>query len=168
MKKNDSKNDNRPIRFIKDTLDDDKIENIFEILSSIDSDTILYFSSQGGLDTYAELIIEILNKNSNFIELVAYGPLSSNGFEVFERFKGRKRLMPTTFGMIHLGDFQISARKINDTTYQDFILKKFVDEKNEEIIKKYTPYLSTEEIDSLRKGNDIWLDYERLKKIFKL
>jgi hypothetical protein len=162
------KTDNRPIKIIKDNLEDEWIENIFDVLNSIDCETILYFSSQGGVDAYAEVVIEILNNNTNLIELVGYGPLASNGFEVFSRFKGKKRLLPTAIGMIHLGDFPISARKRKDTTYQDFILSKFVDDKNKEQINKYSPFLSKEEINSLEKGGEVWVSYERMKKIFNV
>jgi len=163
--------DNSPFIFIKGGIENEDIDKLIEKLSVIptsDMITTVYFSCEGGPDIYAEVVIDILNNNKNLVELVAYGVLASNGLEIFRNFKGKKKLLPTVLGMIHNGDFPMSIRNSMNKFSEEVLLKEYIEIKNKKVISYYSKFLTKEELEVIEKGGDVWLNYERLKEIFKV
>lgn len=81
-------------------LDGDVAEEMVSLVSGDISGETVYINSPGGHISDMFVILDLLN-NGGINELVAVGEVSSAAFFIFIFFKGRKRVMPLTTGMLH-------------------------------------------------------------------
>lgn len=81
---------------------DKLIASIEDIKINYSDATIqFYFSSTGGENTATSILQDFLKDFTDCLILIGYDKLFSNGFDVFYKYSGEKRLLSDTFGMVH-------------------------------------------------------------------
>jgi ATP-dependent protease ClpP protease subunit len=131
---------------------------------------LIYFSSNGG-DTYsAEAIIDIINAYADRIVLTAYGDLHSAGFNIFFRCNCQRQLLPKVNSIVHLT--RITTTFIgNKDNWEKLDSKNTIEfaEKAKETFLQFIKGLgfTKKEISTVAKGEDLYLDYERLTQLLQ-
>ncbi|MEA2096585.1 MAG: ATP-dependent Clp protease proteolytic subunit [Candidatus Cloacimonadota bacterium] len=146
------------------------LTHIHRIIKQIDESKILiYFSSNGGSFTHADLMLNYINSMKDNIILLAFHQISSAAFKVFFEFRGQKDIMDNTFSVIHKGSKNILARDLDNTDSFDFFMtNKMMPVMNKQVIKLYKSIgLSKTELKKIDNGKDLMLHTERLCKILR-
>lgn len=151
-------------------LTDINIEN-FEKLQgflneNLNNDVILYLNSDGGnpdmVPSYKNLIE--LNKCS----LIASEKICSAALDLFLLTNTPRKILDTTWGLFHQ-----AIRKGMSTDYEGKVL---IDKSYKKLISEYNPNfhlveelleISKKEMSNYKKGEDLYLNTERLKKSLK-
>lgn len=133
-----------------------------------DDNLAIYFSSpEGGSSDVAEAIIDLINKNKEYVGLVFYGENFSAGMCVLLRAECKKYLLPDTKGMYHFAwqEMIISEGGKPSDGYDIFSLKEMKKSKLRSIEYLKTTKLSPKEINDINKGKDVYFSFDRLLEI---
>lgn len=152
---------------LNDTITARRIKGLIKSIELCKSKNInLYLCSDGGETWMADVFIDFTHRINKKINLIGVGKMSSACVHVFMEAKGKKLLQPHTIAMIHFSTFSPESRLLLDRKSHDSILSTSTKNANEERLQKYIKMigLSDKEISFLRKGGDLMIDYERLKK----
>jgi len=127
----------------------------------------IYFSSSGGLVDVAEAIIDFINTNKERISITFYGEIFSSGMNIFLKTSCRKKILPDTRGMFHFSwqEVTISEGGKPNSSYDIFSLKEMKASKNRTIAYLKTTKLTETEINSIKKGRDIYFSHTRMEEI---
>lgn len=126
-----------------------------------------YFSSNGGENPAAMVLMDFLGLHADQIELIGYGFLFSNGFDVLFNYPGRKRVLPQTVGMVHHNWQNFSS--VNLLPKPDDKGTLFVAElnqMNQQSLEMYRPFLTKAELKKFKQGYDVYLGYDRMSNLF--
>lgn len=127
----------------------------------------IYFTSEGGYTDVSEAIIDLINKNKEYIGITFYGEIFSAGMEIFLRTECPKFILKGTRGMYHFSyqELTISEGGQPSGDYDNFCYKEM---KNCKAITleylKSTP-LNEKEISKIKRGKDVYFPYDRLLQI---
>ena len=128
----------------------------------------IYFICTGGRNDFTDCLIDILNENQKKITLIATGPIYSNGLLIYCEFKGSKKMLSSTTGLAHLSSFEPEMRDLLNVYSLSSIVKYQVENRNKKLTDLFTPLLLTDELERFCNGEDVYLSYERLKKMFRI
>jgi len=144
-------------------------ELVLEVLEADLEGKTVYLNSEGGNADAMFVIMDHLEK-SKIKELVACGEICSAAFIIFHTFKGKKRILPLTEGMIHqmyrtipvsaTGSFKPSYAKHHEKTNKDS-----TDYMNN-LISGLS--LTEEELNLFNDGGDVYFSYSRLVELLKV
>lgn len=153
-----------------EAIEQEPVYALIEALDNIpEKDAIqLYFSSEGGLTDVAAILMDYLQSLEDRLILVGNFILFSGGFEVFYQYKGEKRLLPNTLGLIHQATGNYSSRELQDQQSIISIQKKQLDLKNKQLLYDYQNFLTPLEIKRYKAGQDVCFSYKRMLEIFNL
>ncbi len=129
----------------------------------------IYLSSDGGSVEVAEAIIDIVNNNSDIIEIVGYGQLISAAFNLFFRVQCYKTLLHGTFGMCHSSYTSININESgNPNTMEDSISKKFIKVQRDYTISFCRNLgMTDKEINAIKRGKDVYFQYDRMQELLR-
>lgn len=128
----------------------------------------IYFTCpDGGSSDVNEAILDFINKNKSIIKMTFYGELFSSGMYIFLGVECSKIILPFTRGMYHFGwqEMNISETGKPSTEYDVFSMKEMKKSKNISIEFLKRTKLSEKEINSIKKGKDVYFSYERMLEI---
>ena len=155
-------------------------ENVQELVDELqqpyieepEDDIVLYFSSKGGYDHSAEIIIDCINSlpEERKVKIVFYFAVYSAAFNMFIRCKCKKVVKWGAIGLVHLVTRDVGVREaINDNESFDKFLLDNTNDVNEEYLKwiEGLDCFTPKELKELSKGRDVFLNSKKLKKILK-
>lgn len=127
----------------------------------------IYFSSSGGDVAAGNILIDFLNAHPDNI-LVANEEISSTAFLIFCKAQCRRKIIPGTFAVVHITECEINTRELaDDNSYANFLLNEIKRQNNNEIDFFRKLGLTKNELNRLKRGKDVYLDYTRLKKMLE-
>ena len=154
-----------------DEIDYELFEKIASFLDKYDENEVLaiWLSSRGGDCSVTEAIRDLLESDERVV-LVAYDMISSSALDLFLSTNCAKTLTDGTVACFHKS-FYPTVKVIKDSRTPMFGRQEsLVGEiyRSESDTDKYVKkFLSDEEIELYEKGEDIWLNYQRLKEIYE-
>lgn len=144
-------------------IDTETVNKLLEFCNGCSDKTVIYFSSDGGTTIGESVLIDYLS-NKDDIELVGLFALSSSAFDVFMRTKAKKRLIKPVYGMIHLPSVRVERdtndRYIYDSHKYSARNMKSVIEDDIAFYKKLG--VTAKEIIKIRKGENVYFEYDRM------
>lgn len=152
---------------LNDTINAKRIKKLIADIEECKAKIInLHLCSDGGEVDMANIFIDFTHKTNKKINLIGNGRMMSACVHIFMEAKGKKSLYPHTNAMIHLATVDPESRDLLNKTSFASVQLNAVKRYTDEMMKKYINVfdLSTKEISILKKGGDLGLDYERLKK----
>ena len=154
-----------------DEIDYELFEKIASFLDKYDENEVLaiWLSSRGGDCSVTEAIRDLLESDERVV-LVAYDMISSSALDLFLSTNCAKTLTDGTVACFHKS-FYPTVKVIKDSRIPMFGRQESLvgeiyrsESDTDEHVKKF---LSDEEIELYEKGEDIWLNYQRLKEIYE-
>lgn len=154
-----------------DEIDYELFEKIASFLDKYDENEVLaiWLSSRGGDCSVTEAIRDLLESDERVV-LVAYDMISSSALDLFLSTNCAKTLTDGTVACFHKS-FYPNVKVIKDSRIPMFGRQESLvgeiyrsESDTDEHVKKF---LSDEELESYEKGEDIWLNYQRLKEIYE-
>ena len=154
-----------------DEIDYELFEKIASFLDKYDENEVLaiWLSSRGGDCSITEAIRDLLESDERVV-LVAYDMISSSALDLFLSTNCAKTLTDGTVACFHKS-FYPTVKVIKDSRTPMFGRQESLvgeiyrsESDTDEHVKKF---LSDEEIELYEKGEDIWLNYQRLKEIYE-
>lgn len=127
----------------------------------------IYLSSDGGYAHIADAFINIINTAPNDITLIAAGFIRSSAFNIFFMTNCKHVILPQTIGMLHFSNLEVEVNqngKPNDSTSK-FQLQQMKNERTEYLEKLQKIGLTTKELNIIKNGKDLHLNYQRLKQL---
>src|SRR5688572_14057354 len=118
----------------------------------------VYLTTEGGDADTAEAIIDLINKNKDYIGITFYGEIFSAGMHIFLKSQCQRYLLPDTRGMYHFSyqKLQIAEGGNGLDIYDRFCIQEMKDSKSRTIeYLKSTP-LTEKEITGIKKGRDVY------------
>lgn len=145
-------------------IDEENTNKCIEFLNQ-NEDVTLYLTSSGGENYCTEVLLDVINKRCK--EIIGVGYLMSNAFKLFYSVEIKKELKPYTFGMFHLSgsEYRLGENGKMMIKDQKFELKQLQREfpATIEFCKKLG--MTKKEIQTIKKGEDQYFAYERLKEL---
>lgn len=129
---------------------------------------IIYMTTPGGDVPDGMILVDYLNMHKDRIELVFTWAVSSTGFEVMIFYKGKKRLVKPIYGMIHLGSNLVDVIELKDKNSYDTLCVKNVNTENKRRLIRYKKWLTKDEYERVKLGEEVYLPYKRVNEILKL
>lgn len=154
-----------------DEIDYELFEKIASFLDKYDENEVLaiWLSSRGGDCSVTEAIRDLLESDERVV-LIAYDMISSSALDLFLSTNCAKTLTDGTVACFHKS-FYPTVKVIKDSRTPMFGRQESLvgeiyrsESDTDEHVKKF---LSDEEIELYEKGEDIWLNYQRLKEIYE-
>lgn len=154
-----------------DEIDYELFEKIASFLDKYDENEVLaiWLSSRGGDCSITEAIRDLLESDERVV-LIAYDMISSSALDLFLSTNCAKTLTDGTVACFHKS-FYPTVKVIKDSRTPMFGRQESLvgeiyrsESDTDEHVKKF---LSDEEIELYEKGEDIWLNYQRLKEIYE-
>lgn len=154
-----------------DEIDYELFEKIASFLDKYDENEVLaiWLSSRGGACSVTEAIRDLLESDERVV-LIAYDMISSSALDLFLSTNCAKTLTDGTVACFHKS-FYPTVKVIKDSRTPMFGRQESIvgeiyrsESDTDEHVKKF---LSDEEIELYEKGEDIWLNYQRLKEIYE-
>ena len=153
-------------QFFNGEITSESVVNLILALEEDDAQQIdLYFSSeQGGCLADAEVLIDYLSTSIKDITLIGHWCLVSAALAIYLRAICKKRLLPDTYGMVHISDIDVSTKAIkNKDPWQTHLLSD-LEAHNKMWLKERRGFFTRKEISYLKSGGDLYLPYDRLVK----
>lgn len=124
----------------------------------------IYFTTDGGQVDVAESIIDMVNKNKEYIGITFYGEVFSSGMYIFLKATCEKWILPDTTGMYHYSWQEVTIKEGGkpSSSYDIFCMKEMKKAKNRTIEYLKTTKLTDKEINAIRAGKDVYFSYERM------
>ena len=154
-----------------DEIDYELFEKIASFLDKYDENEVLaiWLSSRGGVCSVTEAIRDLLESDERVV-LIAYDMISSSALDLFLSTNCAKTLTDGTVACFHKS-FYPTVKVIKDSRTPMFgrqeSLVGEIYRSESDTDKHVKNFLSDEELESYEKGEDIWLNYQRLKEIYE-
>lgn len=160
----------RTILFDDDLTKDNVSALIKEIEEVGEEPTILYFSSDGGPGWCGDALCRSLSDRPN-IEIVLSGVVYSCGFHIIADTNNPMSLGPYFMnGMVHMASVEISMREAakKENNPSNMAMKEIKRMWKQDLRNKYREFLTKKEIKRYKKGEDIFLDRDRIEEILRI
>lgn len=152
---------------LNDTITPRRMKQLIKRIELCKSKTInLYLCSHGGETMMSDIFIDFTRKTKKKINLIGVEAMVSACMFIFMDAKGEKSLLPNTIAMIHFASVGSETRDLLNKKSHDSFLVNSLKKSNEERLHRYAEILdlSDNEKRILKRGGDLMLDYQRLKK----
>jgi hypothetical protein len=149
--------------------DDPGISDLINFINENDGDYLkVGFCSGGGDQGLSRFIAHVLNENKKRIEIVVYNFAGSAAFEILYLFEGKITITWGTSGMIHYGSVTVEV----DDREEIFFHRDRSNLKNARYQKTWRDEMAAEvltpaQLKRFKRGKDVYMDYEQMKKIFE-
>ena len=153
--------------FFKGKINDDNISELIirieEIREETDEKIVIYFTSEGGAETSANILVDYSELNDlSDVEFVIYWQLDSAAFDLMYRIKCKKRIINGAFSCIHSYAMDLNTREEKQQT--EFLLKS-LKRSNSRVINDFKNFLTEKELQAFENQEDVYLCDERLRLI---
>lgn len=152
---------------LSECIDSDSFNKFISFCNdNSEENKVIIIDSIGGGVGYTRAIINIINQNKDRFSVIGYY-LYSSAFDMFYNVKCKKSLIYGGLGMVHLmsiSDIKINenGKFVNDVDRLQVInMKETCDDL---YIKKI---LNKKELERYEKGDEVYLTFKRMLKIFK-
>ena len=151
---------------------DSVIQLIDDIEKCKSNNITIYFSSTGGIVSYAELLIDYINRQKKNILLIAYYFIESCAFDFFIKAKCKKEIKDTCITMVHLSKPIIDGKmitKIGRKKHPQHIeFFNQIDSTNKGYCEFYRKIgLPEDYMKKIEKGEDVKIPVDLMRKIIK-
>lgn len=145
----------------------DTLVSNFNNLTVGDNLHIYFTCPNGGNADINEAIINFINKNKAVIGMTFYGELFSSGMSIFLGVECHKIILPYTRGMYHFSwqEMNISETGKPSSDYDIFSMKEMKKAREKSIAFLKTTKLSEKEINTIKKGKDVYFSHERMLEL---
>ncbi len=131
---------------------------------------VIYFESIGGEAIYGELLINYINevdsRNKYSVKVYAIWDITSSAFNIFFKLNCERDIIFGTFGIIHYATRDVDAVRIKNKNSSDsFFLENLEEIQKNDLIFYKTLGISEDELSRLKKGEDVYLNYNRLREL---
>jgi hypothetical protein len=132
-----------------------------------DSDEFqIYFSSNGGITSVAEAIIDLINKNGAKTTLIAYNEILSSAFSIFFKSNCKKTILDETIGMYHQATQQLFHNERGLSTPKDQFLRDQLTLDRKKSLKFINDLdFNNKEKKLYNLGQDVWFNTTRLRNL---
>jgi len=148
-------------------------ENTSILLSAIDEiddkeNIIIYFESQGGDCSSADIIVDFLDRNHKRITIKPVWIIGSCAFDICYRTKAKVKLLGDVWGQVHITSKKYEFRDTLDRDEFDYHYSKWQKKYFKQDIKQLDKLLiNGKEKESIKQGKIVVIDPTRMRKIFK-
>ena len=148
-------------------------ESVKSLLADIDKipndeNIVLYFMSDGGSFVSMEIFADYINRSPKRFEMVCYWEMSSAAFELLIRLRCKIILGSACLAKLHLWSNELTYRNLGNSKSVDAFLLNDCDKSNKVWLDELKLVGCTlEEIQDIKKGNDLILDQKRMICIIK-
>lgn len=156
------------IVYITEAVNKEMVDKVAEALS-VEGDIKFYLNSHGGSRPMSKTIVDMINQNKDRVELIAQGDLYSAAFRIFWKCLCKKRLMPETRAIWHMGTKDHIDLGYNGKPHYDWELwetKQFVKDNKKQVKELKQLNVTKKELKKFSKGKDLYFGYKRLCKLF--
>lgn len=128
----------------------------------------IYISSNGGKLSVLHAALHVINSQPEKFKVIGYAYLYSAAFDFYISCLCEKELLSTTSGMFHLSYSPIDLNDRNKPAYQSDVHNM---EKNKKYFYPHSQNLmrlcefSPAEIKKVNKGDDLYMQFDRLKEM---
>lgn len=154
---------------ISGMIGSESLEKLIKCYNELKEKEVLeiYLNSEGGDPNFAVAIIDIINENKDYIEIIAHGDMMSAAFDIFFRSECTRYILKGTIGMVHLS--RIEGVEINGGSNVELSTnKKWMTNDKKERLNIYESIgLTKTELAKIKKGSDVYLHYERLIELLQ-
>lgn len=148
-------------------FDGDGVQSLINFINHNQGKLLVGIQSSGGRSGVAQMVLKILNDNTDRVTLCAVSGVYSAAFEIFKGFKGQKAMTDNTIGMAHYGKNEFHLHTNGRPVY-------FEDEAVLQQNKKAAPkevaeaasYMTPFELRKFRKGDEVYFGFDRMKQLF--
>lgn len=138
--------------------------------SETEEKVTIVMSSDGGDPYLATVFLDFLNSQKDRITLIASDTIASAAFYVFHNFKGERKIVDGTQGIVHhrtVMGIRITGHIKNKTNSYDVAQINKAQYFSEKSNKEYQEILTKKEFKDFKQGFDVVLPYKRMLEIFK-
>lgn len=153
---------------IDEKVDREMADKFSEFFNAVppQEEKVIYFSTTGGDLKYRDIIIDLINRNSENLTLVAVDYIASAGFTIFIEAKCKKELTKLTEGMFHMSQVSVNLDEnfsVSTSGYEARQFSNSVDLRKEVTMKtiKDLKFTKKEKKRALS-GKDVVFSYERM------
>jgi hypothetical protein len=151
-----------------DKIEIEPVNKLLDFINSNDDQITILVECSGGYNYLFDYLIYFLNLNQERIILMAGSQISSNGFNIFYQFKGKRIVGDDTFALVHKSFFDIDTSNLNDTGSIQFKKLQVLNKLNSEYFEILKPNLTKTEQVKFKKGFSIALEPSRIREICKI
>ena len=158
------KEDNKTIDFIEELL---KLEEV----STSDTEPIanIYIDCDGGENRMAAILYSFFKLSKFNYNFIVSGSLSSNALIILMALNPKYlTIMRQSYSIVHLSNYDIPIATLALNDINHYSLNQYNDFKDylDILVSIYKFFLSNEEIDVIKKGEDITLSAYRIRELF--
>lgn len=143
------------------------VKDLIDFINGTDCDLRIGFCSGGGEEGLSRYLLDCLNHNYNRITLMPYNFIGSAAFEVAYLFRGTVDIQQGLMGMVHYGSSRPTINDAGQLVYDADIARakdrKGIKTWSKKFAKKV---LKKKDYKKFKKGEDVYINYERMKEIF--
>jgi len=152
----------------EDVLNFESVGSLIEVLEEVDpaENITLYFACEGGSVAWADVLSDYLNSLTNRLTLVGVHELLSGGFDVMYHYKGAKRVLPFTHGLVHEASQAVASRPAKLPDSLEAVQIETIELMNTRYFEDYKGLLNESEQIRFKQGHDIIFDTTRMDSIF--
>lgn len=160
------------ILHLNGVINQDLLEKLIDAYNALPPETTLeiYLCSEGGENSTAAAMIDLINEHSDITVVKAYNLLASNGFKLFYEVTCEKYILPETIGMYHLTKHPSLAHYEGNTKhnadYDEFIKKGLNNYSYMNQVKNLVNFTEAE-LKNIKLNYDVWFDTKRLMTMLK-
>jgi hypothetical protein len=153
-----------------DKIDYKSFQGFKNWFHEVEGEVTIFLQSPGGYYTEMDAIRTIINDNADRVKLIATSSIESAAFELFFTVNCRRELRGGTWGMYHLPritvPYMVNGKLSSDDSFGSILATT---KQELQSVKRFisTLGLSRSEKKRLLKGEDVYFDYKRLKKMFE-
>lgn len=160
--------------FFNDEMNFETVGRLIETLEIINDMNVnefipetvnIYFCTNGGIISSADVLIDYINNYSIPITIILYEECSSAGFHFALNVDVDVKVLNTTFSALHRSAVSLSSRKLKDRTSIDHFFNEHGAEIDERMISDFKKAgLTDEQLRLINEGKDIFLNSDQILK----
>jgi hypothetical protein len=149
----------------------ESLQGFLEFLNNSGEDKVdIYLNSNGGSSWCAQVILDIIESDSERFTLTAYGQIGSAAFTLFFKAPCIRKILPTCVGMYHQAKMRVDVNFRSRPFGQDdtAFVKALEEDFESDLAFIKTLKFSEEEIEKYLDGQDIFFQCDRLKQFLNV
>lgn len=149
-------------------LNDGNVATLLSAINDIEGEITIYFGSQGGDCNEADVLLDVLDKNSDRLIIKPVWVIGSSAFNICYRTKCKVELLGDVWGMVHIASRITEFRDTLNPDDFDYHYAKWQKKEFKKDLKElFELPLTMDEKVCIEQGKIVNINPDRMRKIFK-